>query len=56
MSFLNLATDVSKFELKLFELSGGTLSYDLEDLSGLKNILHEIRTHLTFGLHILAEP
>ena len=56
MSLLNLATDVSKFEFALFELTGGSLSYDLVDPSDLKNILSEIKTHLTFGLHLPVEP
>ena len=38
MSLLNLFTDVSKFEFALFELTGGSLSYDLVDPSDLKNI------------------
>jgi hypothetical protein len=56
MSLLNLATDVSKFEFALFALTGGTLSYDLVDPSNLKSILDEIKTHLTFGLHLPIEP
>jgi hypothetical protein len=56
MSLLNLATDVSKFEFALFALTGGTLSYDLVDPSNLKSILDEIKTHLTFGLHLPTEP
>ena len=56
MSLLNLATDVSKFEFALFELTGESLSYDLVDPSDLKNILNEIKTHLTFGLHLPVEP
>ena len=56
MSLLNLATDVIKFEFALFGLTGGTLSYDLVDPSDLKNILNEIKTHLTFGLHFPVEP
>jgi len=43
MLLLNLATDVSKFEFALFELTGGSLSYDLVDPSDLKNILNEIK-------------
>ena len=31
MVLLNLATEVSKFEFRLFELAEGTLSYDLVD-------------------------
>ena len=56
MSLLNLATDVSKFEFALFELTGGSLSYDLVDPSDLKTILNEIKTNLTFGLHLPVEP
>ena len=56
MSLLNLTTDVSKFEFALFELTGGALSYDLVDPSDLKNIPSEIKTHLTFGLHLPVEP
>ncbi|XP_065584744.1 uncharacterized protein LOC136043751 [Artemia franciscana] len=56
MSSLNIATDVSKFEFALFELTGGSLSYDLVDPSDLKTILNEIKTHLTFGLHLPVEP
>jgi len=56
MSVLNLATDVSKFEFALFELTAGTLSYDLVDPSSLKNILDKIKTHLTFGAHLPVEP
>ena len=56
MSLLNLATDVSKFEFALFELTGGSLSYDLVDPSNLENILNEIKTHLTFDLHSPVEP
>ena len=56
MSLLNLAADVSKFEFALFELTGGSLSYDLVDPSDLKNILNEIKTHLTFGLNLSVEP
>ena len=41
MSLLNLATDVSKFEFVLFELAGGSLSYDLVDPSDLKTILNK---------------
>ena len=52
MVLLNLATEVSKFEFRLFELAEGTLSYDLVDPQSLKNTLHEIKTHLTFGLHL----
>ena len=54
MSLLNLATDISKLEFALFELTGG--SYDLVDPSDLKTILNEIKTHLTFGLHLPVEP
>ena len=56
MSLLNLATDVSKFEFALFELTGRSLSYDLVDPSDLKTILNEIKTNLTFGLHLPVEP
>ena len=56
MSLFNLATDVSKFEFALFELTGGSLSYDLKDPSDLKAILNEIKTHLTFGLQSPVEP
>ena len=56
MSLLNLATDVSKFKFALFALMAGTLSYDLVDPSNLKSILDEIKTHLTFGLHLPIEP
>jgi len=56
MSLLNLATDVSRFELTLFELAGGFLSYDLVDPSNKKNILDEIKIHLTFGLRLPVEP
>ena len=55
-SLLNLAIDVSKFEFALFELTEGSLSYDLVDPSDLKTILNEIKTNLTFGLHLLVEP
>ena len=47
---------MSKFEFALFALTGGTLSYDLVDPTSLKNILDEIKTHLTFGLHLPVEP
>ena len=56
MSLLNLATDFNKFEFALFELTGGFLSYDLVNSSDLKNILNEIKIHLTFGLHLPVEP
>ena len=56
MTLLNLATDVSKLEFALFELTGESLSYDLVGLSDLKTILNEIKTHLTFGLHLPVEP
>jgi len=52
ISLLNLATDVSKFEFALFELTGRSHSYVLVDASILKNILNEIKTYLTFGLHL----
>ena len=53
MSLLNLATDVSRFEFMLFELAGGSLSYDF---SKKKNILDEMKIHLTFVLHLPVEP
>ena len=56
MSLLNLATDVSKFEFVLFELTRGSLSYDLVYPSDLNTILNKIKTHLTFGLHLPVEP
>jgi hypothetical protein len=56
IALLNLATNVSKFEFALFALTGGTLSYDLVDPINLKSILDEIKTHLTFGLHLPTEP
>ena len=56
MSVLNLATDVSKFEFSLFELTAGTLSYDLVDPLSLKNILDKIKTDLTCGAYLPVEP
>ena len=56
MSLLNLAIDIIKFESTLYELTGGTPSYDLVDASSWKNIQDEVKVILKFGLHLPVEP